>query len=80
MTEEQKKRIMMADDLTLYIRNKHTQEECNGFIDGYEAALRKLKELGLPSVTYCGCNEYVSIHNREDDDECCKCGEKENNH
>jgi hypothetical protein len=40
-----REKVMLADDLTAYINDKHTQEECSGFIHGYEAALNKLKSL-----------------------------------
>lgn len=46
MTTEQKEKLMLADDLTAYINEKHTQEECIGFIDGYNAALTKLDDAG----------------------------------
>jgi hypothetical protein len=42
---------MLADDLSAYIKDKHTQEECIGFIDGYNAALTKLKLLGIGVVS-----------------------------
>jgi hypothetical protein len=50
MTTEQKEKLMLADDLTAYINEKHTQEECIGFIDGYNAALTKLKLFSIPDV------------------------------
>ena len=31
---------MLADELTKYIKEKHTQEECVGFSDGFELALQ----------------------------------------
>ena len=54
MTTEQKEKLMLADDLTAYINQKHTQEECIGFIDGYNAALAKLKLFSIPDVMPCG--------------------------
>lgn len=50
MTTEQKEKLMLADDLTAYINEKHTQEECIGFIDGYNAALTKLKLFSIQDV------------------------------
>jgi hypothetical protein len=47
LKEEDKQKAMLADDLSAYIKDKHTQEECIGFIDGYNAALTKLKLLGI---------------------------------
>jgi hypothetical protein len=47
-TEE---KAILADDLSVYITDKHTQEECVGFIDGYKAALTKLKTLGTHNVS-----------------------------
>lgn len=53
MTTEQKEKLMLSDDLTAYINEKHTQEECIGFIDGYNAAITKLKLLGIADVSDC---------------------------
>ena len=50
MNTEDKQKAMLADDLSAYIKDKHTQEECIGFIDGYKAALAKLKNLRLGDV------------------------------
>jgi len=50
MTAEDEQKAMLADDLSAYIKEKHTQEECVGFIDGYNAALTKLKLLGIADV------------------------------
>jgi len=50
MNTENKQKAMLADDLSTYIKDKHTQEECIGFIDGYNAALSKLKLLGIAFV------------------------------
>ena len=61
MTEETFEERALADDLTAYVNNKHTQEECIGFIDGYKAALAKLKNLRLGVVVgqseqlFCKC-------------------------
>ena len=57
MNTEDKQKAMLADDLSAYIKDKHTQEECIGFIDGYNAALTKLKLLGIGdvvSMSKCG--------------------------
>jgi hypothetical protein len=51
MNTEDKQKAMLADDLSAYIKDKHTQEECIGFIDGYNAALTKLKLLGIGVVS-----------------------------
>jgi hypothetical protein len=50
MINETFEEIALADDLTAYVNDKHTQEECIGFIDGYKAALAKLKNLRLGDV------------------------------
>ena len=50
MNLEDKQKAMLADDLSAYIKDKHTQEECIGFTDGYNAAFTKLKSLGIPDV------------------------------
>jgi len=60
MINETNEERALADDLTAYINDKHTQEECIGFIDGYKAALTKLKNLRLgdpvgPSELKCQC-------------------------
>lgn len=34
------KEKLLASSLEQYIREKHTQEECIGFIDGFKAALQ----------------------------------------
>lgn len=34
---------MLADELTKYIKEKHTQEDCLGFSDGFELALKLAK-------------------------------------
>ena len=55
----EKEKAMLAEDLTSYINENHTQEECVGFIDGYNAALTKLKLLGTPDV---GQSEQLVCH------------------
>ena len=50
MNTEDKQKAMLADDLSAYVKDKQTQEECIGFIDGYNAALTKLKLLGIAFV------------------------------
>lgn len=50
MIQETNEERALADDLTAYVNDKHTQEECIGFIDGYKAALAKLKNLRLGVV------------------------------
>lgn len=32
---------LLANSLETYVREKHTQEECIGFIDGFKEALRQ---------------------------------------
>jgi len=56
MTTEEKEKLMLADDLTAYINEKHTQEECIGFIDGYNAALARLKLFSIPDVVSTCCD------------------------
>lgn len=62
MTTEDKKKAMLADDLSVYIQDKHTQEECVGFIDGYNAALAKLDLLGVvgrsKQLQNCNCKRF----------------------
>ena len=33
-----KKEEILAKELTAYVKNKHTQDECNGFVSGFEKA------------------------------------------
>ena len=42
MTREEQDKL--AKSLDVYIKEKHTQEECTGFIDGYENAIKDFKE------------------------------------
>lgn len=49
MSNENKEKAMLADDLSQYIREKHNQDECIGFSDGYKSALKKLKLMDVPS-------------------------------
>ena len=65
MNTKDKQKAMLADDLSLYIKDKHTQEECTGFIDGYNAALTKLKLLSIANVVGGEAEQLV-----------CECGEK----
>lgn len=52
MNTEDKQKAMLAHDLTGYVKDKHTQDECMGFIDGYNAALTKFKFLGIKNVVW----------------------------
>ena len=49
MSNENKEKAMLADDLSQYIREKHNQDECVGFSDGYKLALKKLKLMAVSS-------------------------------
>ena len=82
MTAEDEQKAMLADDLSAYIKDKHTQEECVGFIDGYNAALTKLKLLGIADIvdseegteSDCDCKKYPHVYSY-DNKPCCKnCG------
>lgn len=42
MTKEEAQKAILADCLTEYINERHTQEECTGFIDGFKKALEEL--------------------------------------
>jgi hypothetical protein len=46
----------LSGSLTKYIKEKHTQEECTGFIDGYEQCLEDLSRAG-------GLSLYQQIEN-----------------
>lgn len=37
--------IFLSKALTDYVKEKHTQEECSGFIDGFKAAYAKINEI-----------------------------------
>lgn len=43
--EEETNNPLLADCLSKYIYDKHTQEECSGFIDGFKAAQEKDRAL-----------------------------------
>ena len=46
---------LLADCLETYVREKHTQEECIGFIDGFKEALRQYR------VVSCSCNNGIIV-------------------
>jgi len=65
--------IMLADDLSLYINKNHTKEKCDGFVDGYKSALKKLKNLRESNKFYCNDEvHYPSIGRCEKECEMCK--------
>jgi hypothetical protein len=41
---------LLAECLDVYIKEKHTQEECTGFINGFEKAIQQVKNLNIPDV------------------------------
>lgn len=49
MIDTNKAKKMLADALTKYIKEKHTQEECVGFIDGFNEIKRALT---IPDVVF----------------------------
>ena len=73
MDIEDKQKAMLADDLTAYINEKHNQDKCTGFIEGYNAALSNVKTLGLFSVsqqrklliTFLEMNNWLSLKDEE---------------
>lgn len=37
----------LAEHLSIYIKARHTQEECVGFIDGFKEALKQIRDLNI---------------------------------
>lgn len=54
MTEEQKKELEIQ--LTCYMLEKHTQDECAGFIDGFKKALSLFDVSGSFCIKH-GCKK-----------------------
>ena len=50
MIDEKK---LLAEELNKYIKLEKTQEECTGFIDGFEKALEVVKNCSIPDVSEC---------------------------
>jgi len=48
MIDEKK---ILAEELNKYIKLEKTQEECTGFIDGFEKALEVVKKCSIPLVS-----------------------------
>ena len=46
----------LSESLTKYIKEKHTSDECTGFIDGYEQCLEDLSKAG-------GLSLYQNVEN-----------------
>jgi len=51
---------MLADELTKYINEKHTQEECVGFSDGFELALQLAKNNEVLDLVSNRCTEFAA--------------------
>ena len=49
------KEKLLAKHLDVYIKDRHTQEECIGFIDGFKEALKQGQSLPLDSVSKRDC-------------------------
>ena len=49
----QQEQILLAKHLNVYIKEKRTQEECSGFIDGFQLALKEVKKLNIVDVSKC---------------------------
>ncbi len=72
MNEETKQmERFLAEHLNVYIKDKHTQEECVGFIDGFKEALKQVKKLNIDDVSKC--LKFVPSKNSEF--YCAKCDE-----
>ena len=52
MIDEKK---ILAEELNKYIKLEKTQEECTGFIDGFEKALEVVKKCSIPLVSNSAC-------------------------
>ena len=49
LTQQEQK--LLAKHLNVYIKEKRTQEECSGFIDGFKLALIEVKKLNIDDVS-----------------------------
>lgn len=56
----------MEKHLDKYIKEKHTQEECVGFIDGWKAAMDSLKPNQVEEFKHMG--KKFKLHESENDD------------
>jgi len=56
----QQEQILLAKHLNVYIKEKRTQEECSGFIDGFQLALKEVKKLNIDDVSN-SCNHTDSL-------------------
>ena len=50
---KEKEERMLADELTKYVKQKHTSDECIGFIDGFELALQLAKNNEVLDLVVC---------------------------
>jgi hypothetical protein len=65
MTKEQKKELEIQ--LTCYMLEKHTQDECAGFIDGFEKALTLFassSSLSLETIVDYVTKKDLSVHKK----------------
>ena len=61
---EDKEKAMLADELTLYIKDEHTSEEYTGFIDGFKAAFYILKLYTVNDIIkHCNNCKHLVIKN-----------------
>jgi len=50
---------LLPKQLDEYVREEHTQEECIGFIDGFEKAIDLVKNGYLHAVSQCNAQDYA---------------------
>jgi hypothetical protein len=50
-----------------YVKEKHNQDECIGFIDGLNTALELVKNLTIPRVSNWGELKNACLHSRRHD-------------
>lgn len=63
MIDEKK---LLAEELNKYIKLEKTQEECIGFIDGFEKALEVVKNCSIPVIIDSGIiNKEVTFEGKE---------------
>ena len=55
----------MEKALDKYIKEKHTQEECSGFIDGWKAAMESLKPEEINYLKFLG--KKFKLHEKAED-------------
>lgn len=56
------KEDILAKELTNYINNKHTQDECIGFSDGFEVGIKYADEQSVAFNKWINKNYYLFVN------------------